>query len=168
MRRLPAGIPGILLLLMVQVVPADAQTTPPPPPVSVTVTLPDAIDVSKIKAGLAQPAPVVFDTRHLNYYLDIFNHQPSFMDFVGSFDLKNGPTPHAGMTHQDFLDQVSPKNFYFGSPSVKNVAELGALGLGGNYVLRKLVDALHHAPSEAEAKRIRAQIDRELAALGGK
>ena len=54
-----------------------------------------------------------------------------------------------------------------GGFSVSQLAKIAALNAGGNLVIHKLVEALKKAPNEKEAARIRAQIDRELAALGG-
>jgi hypothetical protein len=171
MKRFRVGILGTLLLLLLWAVPAKAgaQTPPSPPATTQTNTTPPIdVNLNRIRTALGIMPSIRFDEPQIRFYVDVYGHEARFWDFIGTFDLKNGPTPHAGMTHQDFLDMVAPKNMNFGSPSLKGIAEVAAASLAGNYLLSKLREALRHAPTEADRRRIQAQIDRELAALAGK
>jgi hypothetical protein len=175
--RVGGGAKGILLLLL-WAVPAStwAQTTTPPAASSAQAgsssgSLPVEIDLNKIRQALLKDPPVNFEDVKPRFYVEIYGHQARFWDFVGSFDFRAGPVPRAGMTHREFLDQVTPKNMYFGPPTMGDVAKIAAASaafIGGNYVLSKLRQALKSAKTEEERARIQAQIDRELAALAGK
>jgi hypothetical protein len=168
------GTRGILLLLLwAMPLPAWAQTTasssnPAQKTTSPPGSLPVELDLNRIRTALLKEPVIRFDDVPLRFYVEIYGRQTRFWDFVGTFDLKNGPVPGAGMTHQEFLNQVTPKNMYFGSPSIGQIAKVAAEGLASTYLLSKLREALKHAPTEADARRIQAQIDRELAALAGK
>lgn len=170
MKRFRVGILGILLLLLWAMPAKAGAQTPPSPPATPQTQTPPAIDVNltRIRTALEAMPSIRFDEPQIRFYVDVYGHAARFWDFIGTFDLKNGPTPRAGMTHQDFLDMVAPKNMNFGPPTVKGIAEAAAATLAGSYLLSKLRQALRHAPTEADRRRIQAQIDRELAALAGK
>ena len=176
--RAGAGTLGILLLLL-WAVPASAwaQTTASPPAStsaqsgSTPGSMPVAIDLNKIRNALLKDPPIRFDDVKPKFYVEIYGRQARFWDFVGSFDFRSGPVPRAGMTHQEFVDHVTPKDLYFGPPTVGGVAKIVAATAafaGGTYVLVKLRDALKNAKTEGERQRIQAQIDRELSALAVK
>jgi hypothetical protein len=170
------GTLGILLLLWAVPAPVKAQTPVPlpqnpqqksPSPGS----MPVEIDLNKIRNALAKDPLVRFDDVTMKFYVEVYGQQTRFWDSVGSFDFRNGPVPGAGMTHQEFLNQVAPKNAYFGPPTAKGVAMVAAgtaAFAGGSYLLTKLREALKHAKTDNERKRIQDQIDRELAALTAK
>jgi hypothetical protein len=90
---------------------------------------------------------------------------------VGSFDLFNGPVPHSGMTHQEFVQSTRPKNLFSSAGFTPgDVLRWGALGYvesKGIELLRKGIQEISEAKTEAERKQIRARIERELAALRG-
>ncbi len=90
---------------------------------------------------------------------------------VGSFDLFRGPVPHAGMTHQEFLQSTRPKDMYSSAGFTPgDVIRWGLLSYAegkGYELIRKGIQELATAKTEAERKQIRLKIERELAALRG-
>jgi len=85
-----------------------------------------------------------------------------------NFDLRNGPVPGAGMTHQEFLGIVTPQLRYYAGPG--EALKTLAWGVGaqvGWWALRKLYKELDETKDARRVKEIRDQIDRELAALRG-
>lgn len=129
-------------------------------------------DLTKIKAAiLSAPAPVLTDNGAMRFYVTTTAPFPKFTDIVGSFDLRHGPTPYAGMLHNEFVQSTRPKDMYSSAGfTVGDVMRLAALSYveGKAFeLLRKGALALRDAKTAAEKKAIQAQIEKELAALRG-
>ena len=120
--------PILILLLLVGdggwLSPASAQTVPPvvsspptppaagqdPPP-----TLP--VNIDRIKGALVAPARVRIDDGKIRFYTEtVAPSGPTFKELTVNFDLRNGPVPGAGMTHQEFLSMVTPEEASLYSP----------------------------------------------------
>lgn len=143
---------------------AATQTPPPPPP------LPG--DLEKIKEGVKVPSALsLVDKDQLRIYVHTTAPFPTFTDIVGDFDLRKGPVPYAGMTHQEFVQSTRPKDMYSSAGfTVGDVIRWGLLTYteGKAFeLLRNGVIALREAKTEADRRAIRARIEKELAALRG-
>ena len=176
--------PILILLLLVGdggwLSPAWAQTVPPPastaqppkdPPASPASqdppTLP--VDLRRIKGALEAPVRIRIDDGRIRFYTETVAHAPiSFQALTVNFDLRNGPVPGAGMTHQEFLNMVTPKELY-GSGGIKplETLEWGLVNHLGWWAIRKLYKELSETVDARRKEEIRKQIDRELAALRG-
>ncbi len=157
---------------------AWAQTTPPPdlpdPPVAAaaggdqsTTSLP--VDLSRIRLALERPeAARKFDDGRLRFYAEVVERPPTFKELTLGFNLRHGPVPGAGMTHQEFLSMVTPRNLY-GSGGIRalETLEWGLVSYAAMWTIKRLYKELSEARTEWRAKQIRDQIDRELAALRG-
>lgn len=148
---------------------AASQTTAPPQ----TQTPPQLpVDLNKIKTAVnTPPALILTDKSGFRFYSETVRPAPKFSDMVGSFDLFNGPTPHAGMTHREFVQSTRPKDMYsaagFTPGDVIRWGLLGYIEQKGFELLKKGFQELKEAKTEAERKQIRALIEKELAALRG-
>lgn len=166
----------ILLLLLIGdggwLSQASAQTVPPTtPPPAVAQEAPPAlpVDLGRIKTALERPIHVKINDGRVRFYTEtVAPGGPSFKEFTKNFDLRFGPVPGAGMTHQEFLGLVTPKELY-GSGGIKplEMLEWGLVNHVGWWAIRKLYKELSEATDERRIKSIRDQIDRELAALRG-
>lgn len=173
--------PILILLLLIGdggwLSPAWAQTAPPvassgssaqgasqdPPP-----AIP--IDLRRIKGALQAPVRVRIDDGRIRFYAEtVESGGPTFKELSVNFDLRNGPVPGAGMTHQEFLTMVTPKELY-GSGGIKplETLEWGLVNYVGWWAVRRLYKELSETMDERRKDQIRRQIDRELAALRGK
>ena len=173
--------PILVLLLLIGdggwLSPAWAQTVPPvvtstPAPQTPPQTPPPAIpvDLSRIKGALEVPVRVRINDGKIRFYAETTARTgPTFKELSVNFDLLNGPVPGSGMTHQEFLTMVTPKELY-GSGGIKPLETLqwGLVNYGGWWAIRKLYKELSEATDARRIKEIRTQIDRELAALRGK
>jgi hypothetical protein len=150
----PAALALSLLLMQAQ---------PPPPP-----QLP--VDLNRVRIALSNP-PTLDLTDKFRFYSETVRPAPKFKDMVGDFDLFHGPVPHAGMTHQEFLQSTRPKDMYssagFTPGDVIRWGVLSYAEMKGWELIRKSLIDLKEAKTEAERKQIRLQIERELAALRG-
>jgi hypothetical protein len=181
----PIGALALMLLVCANAARAQDQTPPPagqastsgsaPTQAPATTTTPIGqpklyIDLNKIRSALAAPPAVDLTERQLGFYVLVYARQPKFTDFIGKFDLKNGPVPRAAMTHQDFLNRVTPKELYSNSGGITALEALqfAITNMAAQTIIKRGLEDIRNARDESEIRAIRARIDRELAALAGK
>lgn len=131
------------------------------------------VDVERIKELAPKQSAVRLDDQQLRFYALALAKAPRFEDFVGDYDLKNGPTKGgAAMTHQEFVNMVTPRELseLFGATSGSSFAMFQAALMNalGQRLIRKAVLDMRQARDERELQAIRERIDRELAALLGR
>mgnify|MGYP006273372307 FL=1 len=169
------GLLPLLLLLQAGIQPVAAQTSSQSPPVQSPAAPADLryqFDLDKIRDRVYSKAPVIFmDHDTMRIYVNTVAPFPKFSDIVGSFDLFNGPTPYASMSHNEMVQMSRPKDMYSsGGLTAGDMLRFAAL----TYVegkafelLKKAAIWMRAAKTEAERKEIQARIERELAALKG-
>jgi hypothetical protein len=157
---------------------AASRQTPPDPPAASGSTRAEpqtpkpavsTPELDRIREALAKPSNVELNGDQLRFYMRILARQPSIKDMIGSFDLKNGPTRRGNaMTHQEFLNMVTPKEMY-SSAGIRatEMLQFALVNALAQAVIIRGIEALKNAKSEKEIAEIRARIDRELAALRG-
>jgi hypothetical protein len=165
-------VPALILLLLVAGR-ALAQTPPPPPPppsATTEIIVPDLVtDLARIRAGLNRPPSIKVKQEGIRFYLTIIGERIDIHEYLKNSDLKNAPVPRAGVTHQDFMNQITPKLLYSsGGIKATELLEWGIVNWLGQMAVKKAFNKLGDVLQENEIKRIREQIDRELAALRGK
>lgn len=127
------------------------------------------VDVEKIKNALERPNTLHLDDSQLRFYATVTAKIPTFEDFVGDFDLKNGPVPRAGMTHQEFLNMVTPKELYSSAGiTAPEMLQFAITNWAAQQVIKKGLQEIRQARTQREIQTIRERINRELAALAGK
>lgn len=138
-----------------------------PPQVSITPE-----QIARVQRALAREpgqSGLRLDEQQLRFYLEIIARQPTFAEYTRGYDFMNGPTRRGNpMTHQEFLDMVTPKEMY-SSDLIPAIDRLQAAFTNwiGQSLIRKALDELKQAKDEREIQEIRERITRELAALTG-
>ena len=134
-----------------------------------TGAVPTAESLQRIKRALAKPPTVRIDGQQLRFYAEVVAKMPSFADFITpGEDLKNGPVKGAGMTHQEFVNMVTPQlvNSSAGITGLETL-QFALTNWAAQSLIRKAMSEFREARSEAEVRAIRERIDKELAALRG-
>lgn len=131
------------------------------------------IDIDHVKEGAQKQPAVRLDDQQLKFYVLVLAKAPKFEDFVGDYDLRNGPTRGgAAMTHQEFLNMVTPKELkeLFGSTSGSSFAMFQAaiMNAVGQSLIKRAVLDIRNARDPREVQAIRERIDHELSALLGR
>src|SRR5690349_18613326 len=68
------------------------------------------VSVERIQRALEAPPAISLKAQHPVFRLEVFGRKPTLEDVLGEkFWL--GPTPYGGMTHQEFMNMVTPKQF---------------------------------------------------------
>jgi hypothetical protein len=124
-------------------------------------------DLARIKKALSQPPAIDVTDSQLRFYLDVWAKWPSFTDFLRTYDM-TGPAKNSVMSHQDFLNMVTPKQLYgSGGFSASELLQAALVNVGAQAALKKGFQAIRDARNQQALNAIRAQIDRELNALKG-
>ena len=128
---------------------------------------PDDLPVSldRIQRALSTPAAIQLKEQHPVFRLEVFGKKPTLEDVLGEkFWL--GPTPYGGMTHQEFMNMVTPKEFqpYAGFTGKYLAAEVG-LTLAEQWALKQAMRKLRDAKEEREKEAARKEVMDALAAL---
>jgi hypothetical protein len=179
------GLPVALVAGLLWATPAWAQTqTPPPagtPPTQTTQSsstqqppgeqapptalAPDHLD--RIRQSLSHESMIRLDNGQKMIYVEVIAKWPTFAEIAKGYDLMNGPTGFGNpMSHQEFLNMVTPKEMY-GSGGI-TAPEMLVMALenyfGQKYISKGLKD-ISEARDQKRIEQIRARIDAELAAL---
>ena len=153
------------LVLAVQQ-PAAPPGSPTPAAQSTPVNVDDLpISVDRIQRALAGPQPIQLKEQHPVFRLEIFGRKPTIEDVLGE-RFWIGPVPYGGMTHQEFLDIVTPKlaQPYAGFTGKYLVAET-ALTLLQTWALKTAIKKFQGARDEHEREAARKEMLEALAAL---
>jgi hypothetical protein len=143
------------------------QPAPPEKPADTSPLRPEDLPVSidRIQRALAAPKPIELKEQRPVFRLEVFGKKPSLEDMLGE-KFWIGPTPYGGMTHQEFLDMVTPKlaQPYAGFTGKYLVAEVG-LALAEQWALKQAIRKLRDAKEEREREAARKEVMDALAAL---
>ena len=135
--------------------PAEPQS-PPAAANGGQVDLP--VSLSKIKEAVSRtPAIRPQETRPV-FRVEVIAKGPSIVDILGK-DYLIGPVPYGGMTHQEFLNMVTPVEFrgysMFSNSEGMIVAATSALT---QWALLKAVDKLRDARTERAKEAARKEV----------
>ena len=135
-------------------------------PSGVTVPMTEA-DLSRIRKALDSSPSLRIDDNQLRFYVQILARERSFADYVKGYDLRNGPTKGGNpMTHQEFLNMVTPREFYSsGGITAWEQLQFAVTNWLGQSLVKKAIEDLQQAKDAREVDEIRARIERELSAL---
>jgi hypothetical protein len=143
-----------------------------PPPEALTAA--DEEVLARIRKAVQSGSPIRVDASHLaasvRFYTTVHAEGVTFSELNAKFHILDfqGKVPRAGVTHQDFLNYVAPK--FEAHVTVADVLK-AALIQGGvelaKIVAKQIIEGIGGGP-DAKRLAIRAQIDKELAALTGK
>jgi hypothetical protein len=173
MRSLATGLLfAVLLAFGVPAAAAQEPTMPAQPPApsqsdAATTINPDALPVNleRIQRRLARQPAIRPESSRALYRVEVFGRKPTIDEILGP-DWRRGPTPAGPMTHQEFLNLVTPKDVQ-GYAAFSNregmvvAATSFALQWAVKQALQKLADARTNRQKDAAQK----EVDDALAAL---
>jgi hypothetical protein len=164
----------LALLFSGQQPPATSPATPAGPARQTSHQKPEApsldpndlpVSLDRIQRALAAPPPISLKEQHPVFRLQIFGKKPTLEDILGEkFWL--GPTPYGGMTHQEFLAMVTPKEVqpYAGFTGSYLIAET-ALTLAETWALKSAIRKYQDAKEDREREAARKEVLDALAQL---
>ena len=146
-------------LLACAILLAGQQSAPPPANEDLPVSL------SRIQRALTAPPPIELKEQNPVFRLEIFGRKPTIEDVLGE-RFWVGPTPYGGMTHQEFLDRVTPKWAQsYGAFTGKSLLAATALTLMEQWALKGALHKFRSAINNQEREAARKEVMEALAAL---
>jgi len=133
---------------------------PAEPPVTVD---PDALPISidRIQKAVTKPQAIKLTEARNVYRVEVFGNNPSITDILGP-DFLRGPVAYSGMTHQEFLDMVTPKDVQgYAAFSNQQGMMVAATSLGTSALVWAVQKALDKY-KEARNDRAKAAATREV------
>ena len=141
----------------------DTKTTDTTEPAIKAEDLP--VSIERIQRALAAPKPIELKEQHPVFRLEIFGKKPTIEDVLGE-KFWIGPTPYGGMTHQEFMNMVTPQlaQPYAGFTGKYLIAET-ALTLAEQWALKEAIRKFRDSKEEREREAARKEVLDALAAL---
>ena len=137
------------------------------PPSAESAIDPDALPISlrRIQKALSrQPAIRPESTRPV-FRVQVFSRSPTIDDILGP-DWRKGPTPLGAMTHQEFLNLVTPTDVQgYAAFDNKQALVVAATSFALQWAVSKAMQKLDEAKTERQKEAARKEVDEALAAL---
>lgn len=123
------------------------------------------IDLTKIQRALSKPPAIKLETSRTVFRIEIFGRPPTIEDILGPDYLK-GPVPGGVMTHQEFLNMVTPKDVQgYAAFNNKQALTVAATSFALKWALQKAIDKYQHAKEERAREAARREVEEALAEL---
>jgi hypothetical protein len=171
--------PVLLLTAMVMAaMPQERQAAPTPAAQGETPATADAaadadkpngelpVSVDRIRHKLAEPPAIKVKTQGTVFRVEVLGKKPTIEDILGPDYLK-GPVPASGgMTHQEFLDLVTPKDVQgYAAFSNKEAAVVAATSFALQWALQSAIHKFQEAKADREREAARKEVQEALAEL---
>lgn len=124
------------------------------------------VDLDRIQRALSQTPVLRFDeTSRPVFRVQVFGEKPTIDDILGP-DWAKGPVPHTSMTHQEFLDMVTP-DYARGYSAFSNTEGMtvAATSLLLQWALQKAVHKFRETRDESARAAARQEVIDALNAL---
>jgi hypothetical protein len=139
--------------------PAEAGTTPAEPVPELPVSL------ERIQRALSRPPAIRLRGDRVVFRVEVLGRKPTIEDILGPDYLK-GPVPYGGMTHQEFLNMVTPKDFQgYAAFNNREGMTVAATSLALQWALQKAIHKFETAKQDREREAARKEVQDALAEL---
>ena len=124
------------------------------------------VSLDRIQAALANTPMLRFDKDQRPVFrVQVFGEKPTIEDILGP-DYKPGPVPYGSLTHQEFLQMVTPKDVQgYAAFSNKEGATVAATSFALQWALQKAIVKFNETSDERERAAARQEVLEALAAL---
>lgn len=142
----------------------DGNPTPPAEPVTLDPeSLP--VNVDRIQRRLSRPPAIRPETSRHVFRVTVFGRSPTIDEILGP-NWRRGPVPAGAMTHQEFLNMVTPRDVQgFAAFDNRQGLMVAATSFALQWALRQAVQKLDDARTERQKEAAQREVDEALAAL---
>ena len=159
------GLPVFALTLIVSAASHQGQPIIAEPAQSSSVVIELPVSLDRIQEAISRPPAIRPTTNRPVFRVEVFARKPTLADILGPDYLK-GPVPNGGMTHQEFLNMVTPQEFRgMAMFTNKEAMTIAATSLALQWALMKAVDKLKDARDERAKEAARREVLEAMNAL---
>ncbi len=123
------------------------------------------VSLDRIQRALSAPAAIDLKEQHPVFRLEVIGRKPTLEDILGE-RFWMGPTPYGGMTHQEFMEMVTPKlaQPYAGFTGGYLLAQ-AALTIAEQWALKSAIKKFQSALTDREREAARKEVMDAIASL---
>lgn len=123
------------------------------------------VSIARIQRALARKPTLRVKADKLVFRIEVFGRKPTIEDILGPDYLK-GPAPYGGMTHQEFLSMVTPKDVQgYAMFTNKEAFTVAATSLALQWALQKAIHKFDTAKEGREREAALEEVQDALAEL---
>lgn len=123
------------------------------------------VNFNRIRRAVSRPAAIRPENTRPVFRVQVFSRSPTIDDILGP-NWRKGPTPAGPMTHQEFLDLVTPTDVKgYAAFDNKQALTVAATSFALQWAVLKAMDKLKDAMTERQKAAARKEVDEALAAL---
>jgi hypothetical protein len=138
--------------------PQAPETAAPAQPATADTRVELPVSLTKIKKGLSRPPAIRAQETRPVFRVEVIAKRPTMIELLGP-DYLIGPVPYGGMTHQEFLNMVTPTEYRgYSMFSNKEAITVAATSLALQWALLKAVDKLKDARTERAKEAARREV----------
>jgi hypothetical protein len=148
--------------------PQDGVDKTAPDPVETAQSASDGdlpVSVERIQRALSRPPSIKLRGERPVFRVEVLGRKMTIEDILGPDYLK-GPVPQSGMTHQEFLDMVTPKDYQGYAPYTNREAfSIAASSFALKWALQKAIHKYETAQQDRDREAARKEVQEALAEL---
>ena len=123
------------------------------------------VSIEKIQRALSRPPAIRVTEQRPVFRVEVFGRKPTIEEILGP-DFHRGPVAYGGITHQEFLNMVTPKDVQgYAAFTNKEAAVVAVTSFALQYALAKAIKKFQEAKREIDRKAAKREVDEALAAL---
>jgi hypothetical protein len=120
------------------------------------------VSLSRIRQALSRPPAIRLQGERLVFRVEVLGRKPTIEDILGPDYLK-GPVPNAGMSHQEFLNMVTPKDVQgYAAFNNREAFTVAATSFALQWALQKAIRKFETAKQEREREAARKEVQEAL------
>jgi hypothetical protein len=123
------------------------------------------VSLSRIQRSLSRPPAIRVENQRVVFRVEVLGRKLTIEDILGPDYLK-GPVPSGGMTHQEFLNMVTPKDVQgYAAFTNREGMTVAATSFALQWALQKAIHKFETAKQEREREAARKEVQEALADL---
>lgn len=126
------------------------------------------VNLKKIQRALGRRPAIRLDSTRSVFRVEVFGRKPTIEEILGP-DYLRGPMPAGAMTHQEFLNLVTPKDLQgyaaFDNKQAAMVAATSVTSQVLQWALQKALRKFNEAKADREREAARKEVEEALAEL---
>lgn len=136
--------------------PGAASGTETPQPAAAAIQLP--VSLERIQEAVSRPPAIRTGGDRPVFRVEVIERRPTIEDILGP-DYLRGPAPASSMSHQEFLNMVTPQEFRgMAMFTNKEAITIAATSLALQWALSKAVDKLKEARTARAKEAARREV----------